>query len=87
MGKFETKYNSIWESTYEWLEEVKEDVFSAKCKICKCNFKINGSGIGQIKIHSASKKHTKAVTIINGHSNQLTLCTTENNTLQMSTGI
>ena len=55
LGK--TKYKKIWEENHTWLTGVKEDADSAKCTMCKSIFRIDGSGVSQVKIHESSKKH------------------------------
>lgn len=86
MGKFDTNYSKSWEVTYPWIEAVPNDKFSAKCKICKTVFKINGSGVGQIKIHAATKKHDSLTTIISGTSSQSVLFGNANSQIQMTQG-
>lgn len=52
-----TKFRHQWKDSFKWLDGVKDDPFSAKCTICECVFRINSSGITQVKNHSATKKH------------------------------
>lgn len=57
VGHRNTKYRHQWKNSYKWLDEVKDDPFSAKCTICECVFRINSSGVTQVKNHSATKRH------------------------------
>lgn len=58
-SKRSTKYNSAWESQFKWLKPDKESVFSAFCELCKKTFKIDGSGISQVKVHEKGERHRK----------------------------
>lgn len=53
----DSKFRPKWKDSYKWLEEVKDDQLSAKCTICNCVFRINSSGITQVKNHGTTKKH------------------------------
>ena len=44
-------YQASWEETYEWLAPVKTDPKSAHCKICVKSFRIDNSGLSQVKSH------------------------------------
>lgn len=54
-----TKYRSDWQKSFKWLQEVKDNPHSAKCTICGSDFRINSSGITQVRVHSESKRHQK----------------------------
>lgn len=87
MVKYSTKYSSEWEKTYNWLQRCPSDTSSAKCKICNCTFKVNGSGISQVKSHASSKKHSSAQNILSGNSSQTTFLADNNTgTCQLSKG-
>lgn len=34
-----TKYNNSWETSFNWLSEVKEDCYQARYNICNTTFK------------------------------------------------
>lgn len=57
VGHRNTKFRRQWKDSFKWLTEVKGDPFSAKCTICECVFRVNSSGITQVKDHSATKRH------------------------------
>ena len=54
MGK--TKYCNKWEKTYPWLGKVNQDEYSAYCKLCLKSFRIDNSGISQVKSHAKCHK-------------------------------
>ena len=54
MGK--TAYKKSWENEFPWISPVKKDIFKAYCKTCLKVFKIDGSGICQVRSHA--KCHT-----------------------------
>lgn len=59
-----TVYNKCWEQTYNWIAPVIEDETLAFCKLCSKTFRINNSGIQQVKQHAGSVKHSKKTTSI-----------------------
>ena len=48
MSKLKTSYSIKWEEQIIWLKKAKE-LDSALCTICNKFFKINGSGLAQVK--------------------------------------
>lgn len=48
MSKLKTSYSIKWEEQIIWLKKTKE-LDSALCTICNKFFKINGSGLAQVK--------------------------------------
>lgn len=55
MGK--SKYKSSWQTNRSWLKPVNENEEKAKCTLCKSEFFISNSGIGQVKKHEETVKH------------------------------
>ena len=49
MGK--TSYCKKWEETYAWLSPVNADKFMTYCKIYSKPFRIDNSGLSQVKSH------------------------------------
>ena len=49
-------YSTKWEDTFKWIQpdSNKENAF---CKLCNRSFKIDGSGVTQVKSHEKSKDH------------------------------
>ena len=47
-------YQKAWEKNYPWLSCVKTDKKLAHCGICPKSFRIDNSGIGQVKSHAKS---------------------------------
>ena len=52
MGK--TSYRAEWEKFHPWLSGVKTDKCLAYCKICLKTFRIDNSGLSQVKSHAKS---------------------------------
>ena len=46
------KYQKAWEKDYPWVSSVRTDPQSVYYGICLKSFKINNSGVGQLKNHS-----------------------------------
>ena len=53
---FKTKYSFKWEEKFRWVTK-SEEPDSAKCTLCNKSFRIDGSGVSQIKSHQRSKTH------------------------------
>lgn len=73
MGKYATKYVDAWSNTYDWIMKCDGDASSARCTVCKCNFKISNAGIAAVRAHATSKKHATVEKIRSGQSSQVTL--------------
>ena len=56
-----TAYNKIWEREFSWIGPVKDDRYSAYCKLCLRSFRIDCSGFSQAKSHQKSNCHKSAV--------------------------
>ena len=54
MGK--TSFRVAWMEGRTWLAPMRNDVHRAYCKICLKSFKIDGSGLSQVKSHEKSHK-------------------------------
>lgn len=83
MPKYSTKYSSEWERSFSWLKKCPSDTSSAMCKACNSTFKIDGSGIAQVKSHNKSVKHVSNVAVLSGTSSQAIFV---NNSLELSKG-
>ena len=60
MSNKNTKFNHSWKEKYDWLQEVKGDVYSARCSICRKPFSIKNRGISQVHQHEITEEsHTK----------------------------
>ena len=55
--KGKTSFAASWLTEYTWIEAVKNDIYSARCKLCKSTFKIDNSGITTVKRHADRDKH------------------------------
>lgn len=58
MSKFKTSYSINWEEQIAWVKKAKEPD-SALCTICKKFFKIDGSGLAQVKDLIKNRKVTR----------------------------
>lgn len=76
----DTIYNKTWESTYSWISPDLLNNKQAFCKLCKKTFKINNSGIGQVRQHSECSKHKKSACI----TGQSTLSMSATGSLQLN---
>lgn len=72
MGRHVTKFLDAWSQTYTWITKCNDES-SAKCTICKCDFKISNGGVSQVRAHASTKKHIAAEKIKSGQSSQVTL--------------
>lgn len=73
MPNNKTAYNTGWEHYFNWLSRFEMDKYVSRCNICKKNFQISNSGLGQIKQHSEFAKHKSFLETISGQKNsQLT---------------
>lgn len=54
MGR--TSYQASWEKQFPWLQKVNSDIYRAYCKICCKSFKVDGSGVSQVKSHAKTHK-------------------------------
>ena len=57
MGK--SAYKASWEEEYDWLAPVKTDKHRAFCKRCKKCFRVDGSGVSQVKSHAKTHKEDR----------------------------
>ena len=78
------KYQKSWEKDYPWVSSVRTDLQSAYCGICLKSFKINNSGVGQLKSHSKCHKSGKRKETTLNWKNQWTLVSGDNAELGLS---
>jgi len=78
MGK--TTFRHVWMEGRPWLEPMKNAVHRAYCKMCLKSFKIDGSGLSQVKSHEKSHKSgavdrfsSQRMLVVGSSSNELTL--------------
>ena len=58
MGK--TKYQSSWQSNYEWLQLSKKSVNHAFCGVCSTNVSI-AADVTQVQLNEKSKKYCSSL--------------------------
>ena len=62
-----TTYREAWEKDFRWLKRTV-DSSCAFCKLCQKTFKIDASGISQVKSHASGAKHKERENILAGNS-------------------
>ena len=83
------KYQKAWEKDYPWVSSVRTDPQLVSCGICLKSFKINNSGLDQLKGHSkcheSGKRKETALNwmLVSGDRAELGL--SKNNLLVLST--
>ena len=70
-----TNYQKSWEKEYTWLAPKANDIYSAYCKICLKSFKIDKSGVGQVKSHAKCHESNKRKAIVSSWQTQRTFNT------------
>ena len=69
----DSKYNLKWENGRTWLKPSKEGKGKAAyCSLCKTDFRINNSGIAQVRHHESTEKHNKLLKNANANSSFVT---------------
>lgn len=66
------KYRAEWEKEFSWLSPSTTGIYLAYCKLCKKDFRIDNSGICQVKQHSTKAIHVEKEKIQSGASSQMT---------------
>ena len=80
---FKTKYLFKWEEKFRWVTK-SEEPDSAKCTLYNKSFRIDGSGVSQIKSHQRSKTHQEKE---NSDTNQRTfVVNSKTNHVSLSSG-
>ena len=57
--KKKVSYRSNWETDYNWIEKDNTNSANAYCRICKSSFRIDNSGLSQVKAHASGDSHKK----------------------------
>ncbi|KAG4072228.1 hypothetical protein HA402_005950 [Bradysia odoriphaga] len=78
-------YSSDWEKSYKWLKK-SSDSGMAACKICNLTFRIDNSGLCQVKSHEKSKKHITSSDTLAGKNSQNTFRVGSNGEVEMTKG-
>ena len=55
MNKRKVSYCPCWETSYSWIKKDNRDC--AHCSVCKRSFRINNSGLPQVKGHASRTGH------------------------------
>ena len=83
MGK--ATYREAWEKDFGWLKRTV-DSSCAFCKLCQKTFKIDASGIFQVKLHASGAKHKERENILAGNSSQSHFTASDGKTATLSKG-
>ena len=75
MNNRNTKFNHTWKEKFDWLQEVKGDVFKASCIFCRKSFSVKNRGMSQVQQHEGTESHA---TISKEMRKQKTFFTTNN---------
>ena len=81
--KKKVSYRSSWESDFTWIQKDK-DSSNAYCKVCNSSFRIDNSGLSQVKAHASADSHKKKVQLLAGKTSQRVIVSTSRNNLSLS---
>ena len=79
------QYKKAWEDPFPWISPVQSDKRSASCSICLKTFRIDNSGIGQVKSHARSHESGTKKNVAANWKNQRTFMHGEKGMAAMST--
>ena len=83
MGK--ATYREAWEKDFRLLKRTV-DSSCALCKLCQKTFKIDASGISQVKLRTSGAKHKERGNILAGNSSQSHFTASDGKTAPLSKG-
>lgn len=78
-----TSCRKVWEDTYDWLKEDGVEGY-AYCNFCKTKFKIDNSGIGQVKAHASTTGHVHKEKLLSGKTKQRVFVTSKDKGVSLS---
>ena len=70
-------YRPAWESQFTWIKKDKNPN-SAFCNVCQVSFRINNSGLSQVKTHGCTKGHKDKETLFSTKISQRVLVSKDN---------
>ena len=70
-------YRPAWESQLTWIKKDKNPN-SAFCKVCQVSFRIDNSGLSQVKKHGNTKAHEEKETLLSGKTSQRVFVSKDN---------
>ena len=86
MSKKKVSYRSCWENDYSWIKKDKNCGY-AYCSSCRSSFRIDNSGLSQVKTHASSASHKAKEQLLDGKTSQRVLVSTSSNTMSLSSGM
>ena len=70
-------YRPAWESQFNWIKKDKNSN-SAFCNVCQVSFRIDNSGLSQVKTRGSTKAHKDKETLLSGKTSQKVLVLKDN---------
>ena len=67
--KKKVSYRSGWQVEFPWIKKDEKDD-QAFCNVCKISFRIDNSGLSQVKAHASSNNHVSKEKLLSGKTNQ-----------------
>ena len=74
------RYRTAWESQFSWIKKDQTEG-QAYCRVCKSSFRIDNSGISQVKAHSSTNSHKEKERLLSGKTSQRVLVIPENSNI------
>ena len=79
------RFQVAWEKDFRWLKRTL-DSSCALCKLCQKTFKIDASGISEVKLDASGAKHKERDNILVGNSSQSHFTASDGKTATLSKG-
>lgn len=70
-------YHPAWESQFTWIKQDKNPN-NTFCKACQVSFRIDNSGLSQVKTRESTKAHKDKETLLSGKTSQRVLVSKDN---------
>ena len=70
-------YHPAWESQFTWIKQDKNRN-NTFCKACQVSFRIDNSGLSQVKTRESTKAHKDKETLLSGKTSQRVLVSKDN---------
>lgn len=70
-------YRPAWEREFSWVQKDNKPEY-AYCKVCESSFRINNSGLSQVRTHSKTQSHKEKESLKSGKTSQRVLVSKDN---------
>ena len=77
MNKKKVSYHPAWESQFTWIKQNKNPN-NAFCEACQVSFRIDNSGLSQVKTRESTKAHKDKETLLSEKTSQRVLVSKDN---------